>query len=301
MSIQAKILKRTLRFVLSKWLEADSIGDSRSTMEKLSLKLKLPSDVSQTPMNITDIFGEWITVSGISEDRVILYLHGGGYLVGSVNTHRNLIARLCRTAGMRALAINYRLAPEHPFPAALEDATSAYRWLLTEGTYPENIIIAGDSAGGGLTLATLVSLRDSGDPLPAGAVCLSPWTDLAGTGDSIKTNVKADPFLTPDVDNTTARFYASKYDLKHPLISPLYADLHSLPPLLIQVGSDEILLDDSIRLASRAQEAGVTVTLEVWEGMIHVFQAFAMILPEGKKAIKGIGIFMRDCIENRNQ
>jgi acetyl esterase/lipase len=301
MSIQAKILKQSLRFMLSNWLNAENIKESRAAMEKLSSRMKLPPDVIRNPVNIDNVPGEWITLSEIQEDQVFLYLHGGGYIVGSVNTHRALVTRIIRAAGMRSLAIDYRLAPEHPFPAALEDATKAYRWLLAEGYPPEKIIIAGDSAGGGLTLATLVSLRDAGDPLPAGAVCLSPWTDLAGTGDSINTKVKADPFLTPDEDHKTARLYADGHDLKHPLISPLYANLNELPPLLIQVGSDEILLDDSICFVKRAQEMGVEVTLEVWDGMIHVFQAFAMILPEGRKAISGIGIFMRDCVENNNR
>ena len=301
MSIQAKILKFTLRFMLSEWRKSKTLRESRSAMEKLTSDLKMPSDSTQTPINVGGVPGVWITVSGVHEDRVILYLHGGAYLVGSVNTHRTLIARLCRASGMRSLGIDYRLAPEHPFPAALEDASSTYRWLLAEGIQPGNIIFAGDSAGGGLTLATLISLRDSGIPLPAGAVCLSPWTDLAGTGDSIKTKAKADPFLEPDEDNIVARSYAGNHDLKHPLISPLYANLHKLPPLLIQVGSEEILLDDSTRFAKRAQESGVEVTLEVWDGMIHVFQAFATLIPEGKKAIKKIGIFMQECIENQPQ
>ncbi len=300
MSIQAKILKHTLKFLLSKRLMADTSGDSWSNLEKLAHKLKLPPGASQSSVNIAGIPGNWITVQDANDEKVILYLHGGAYHLGSVNTHRTLIARICKAARMRALAINYRLAPEHPFPAALDDATSTYRWLLAEGFHPENIIVAGDSAGGGLSIATLISLRDSGIPLPAGVVCLSPWTDLANTGDSIKNNIKIDYIFSDNLE-VSARLYAGDYDLKHPLISPLYADLHSLPPLLIQVGSDELLLDDSTRLAAHAQEAGVVVTLEIWEGMIHVFQGLAMLLPESKQAIKRIGLFMQECIENHQQ
>jgi acetyl esterase/lipase len=194
---------------------------------------------------------------------------------------------------MRGLVIDYRLAPENPFPAALEDATAAYRWLLKSGFKPEQIVIAGDSAGGGLSLSTMVSLRDAGDPLPRGAVLLSPWTDLAGTGESIKTHAEIDPWLNADNLIPFAALYFGKEDGRHPLVSPLYADLHGLPPMLIQVGSDEILLDDSTRLASRAQAAGVEVKMEVWDGLWHVWHIFASQLPEGQKAIEDLGRFAR--------
>jgi monoterpene epsilon-lactone hydrolase len=249
------------------------------------------------PVQMNGVFAEWVAASNANPDQVILYLHGGGYVVCSINTHRDLIVRLSRASNMRALAVDYRLAPEHPFPAALEDATCAYHWLLASGYDPAKIIIAGDSAGGGLTLATLISLRDSGDPLPAGAVCLSPWTDLAGTGESMKTKAKKDVILQTIKTKQMANPYAGSHDLKHPLISPLYADLQGLPALLIQVGTDEILLDDSTRLAEKARAAGVDVTLEIWDGMDHVFQAQAIILPEARRAIEGIGKFMRERVK----
>jgi acetyl esterase/lipase len=191
------------------------------------------------------------------------------------------------------LLIEYRLAPEHVFPAALEDALTAYRWLLANGTKPEHIVIGGDSAGGGLAMALLTTLRDKGDPLPAGAVLLSPWTDVAGTGESMTTHAEIDPWLSSAAFNFVAPLYAGAEDIRNPLISPVFADLHGLPPLYIHVGTDEILLNDSTRLAERAKAVGVTAHLQVWEGMWHVFQAFAYTLPEGQQAIDQIGEFIR--------
>jgi acetyl esterase/lipase len=199
---------------------------------------------------------------------------------------------------MRALAINYRLAPEHPYPAALEDAATAYRWLLSQGNDPARIIIAGDSAGGGLTLATLVALREAGEPLPAGAVCISPWTDLACTGDCVHEKAPLDKILSPDGLTRSAKSYAGGHELRSPLISPLYADLRGLPPLLIQVGTDEILLDDAKRIAEKAQIAGVDITLEIWEEMFHVFQIIPF-LPETKQALGQIGDFVSRILTKR--
>ena len=191
---------------------------------------------------------------------------------------------------IRSLVINYRLAPEHPHPAALEDAITAYRWLLTQGYDPSQIVIAGDSAGGGLALAALLALLDAGEPLPAGAVCISPWTDLALTGASMRSKAKVDHILDPNSLEMYARYYAGIDEVTSPLLSPLYADLKGLPPLLIQVGGDEILLDDATRLAEQAREAGVDVTLEIWDEMFHVFQLVSF-LPETQKAVKHITDF----------
>jgi acetyl esterase/lipase len=233
---------------------------------------------------------EWIEASD-ADLGVILYLHGGAYALGSINSHREIVARLARTTKMRGLAIDYRLAPEHPYPAALEDAIAAYLWLLTQGYDPSQIIIAGDSAGGGLALGTLVTLRDAGKPLPAGAVCISPWTDLATTGASIQNKAKVDLILDPDSLEKYAKYYAGEHELTSPLISPLYADPKGLPPLLIQVGTDEILLDDATRFTKNAQESGVDVTLEIWDQMFHVFQMISF-LPETKKAVGNIAEFV---------
>jgi acetyl esterase/lipase len=186
------------------------------------------------------------------------------------------------------------LAPEHPHPAAVDDATAAYRWLLSQGVNPARLAIAGDSAGGGLTIATLVALRDAGVQLPAAAVSLSPWVDLEGLGESMTTKASVDPMVQAEPLRRFGKHYLASHDPRTPLAAPLYADLSGLPPLLIQVGSAETLLDDSTRIAERARKAGVKVTLDEWEDMIHVFQAFAVILPEGQQAIEKIGAFIRE-------
>ena len=237
--------------------------------------------------------GEWIYFAGSDKERVLLYFHGGAYLLGSGDSHREAVARLSAASGLRALLPEYRLAPEHPFPAAVEDAHTAYRWLLAQGTRPEHIVVAGDSAGGGLSLALLLSIRNAGDPMPTGAVLLSPWTDLAGTGESMTTRKEIDPWIGAESIPMIGQLYANQEDVRNPLISPVYADLHGLPPLLIEVGNDEVLLDDSTRIVEHAQEAGVEVKLHVWEGMWHVFPAFAFIIDEGKQAMEEMGAFIR--------
>ena len=273
---------------------AETVAEMRANFAAAMSELRVADDVTSTPVDAGGVRAEWIVPPGAAAERVLFYLHGGGYVLCSVSTHRDLISRMARAAGVRALGVDYRLAPEHPFPAAVEDATTAYRWLVSHGTAPERIAIAGDSAGGGLTLATLVALRDAGDPLPAAAVCLSPWVDLEGTGASHTTKAAADPFVRKEMTEFLAQQYLGERDRRTPLASPLYADLHGLPPLLIQVGTAEILLDDATRIADRAKAAGVQVSLEVWDDMIHVWQLFAPLLPEGQQAIERIGAFIRE-------
>ncbi|UCD57202.1 MAG: alpha/beta hydrolase [Candidatus Hydrogenedentota bacterium] len=270
-----------------------SIEEARAYLEKAAAMFTVADDVRCEPVQVCSVPAEWVVAPGALEERVIFYLHGGGYALGSLNTHRELVSRLSRAAKARALSIDYRLAPEHPHPAAFEDSMAAYRWLLSNGTDPSRTVIAGDSAGGGLAVATLVALRDAGEPLPAAGVCLSPWVDLEGTGQSATTKAEVDPIVTPEGEKIMARLYAGEANLRAPFISPLYADLHGLPPLLIQVGTAEVLLDDSTRLAERARAAGVNVVLEPWEEMIHVWQFFAAMLPEGQQAIDRIGDFIR--------
>jgi monoterpene epsilon-lactone hydrolase len=288
-SLQAKIVKKVLRLQFSGWSEGP-IEEQRARQEKSVRFARLPKGIHCWPICANGVSAEWIEAPD-ADLGVILYLHGGAYALGSINVHRELVARLAHSTRMRALAINYRLAPEHPYPAALSDATTAYLWLLNEGVHPSKIIIAGDSAGGGLALATLVGLRDAGESLPAGAVCISPWTDLALTGTSIQNKAKADPILAPDDLEMYARYYAGEHELSSPLISPFYADLKDLPPLLIQVGADEILLDDAVRCADKAREAGVDVTLEIWNEMFHVFQMI-WFLAETKEAVGHIAEFV---------
>ena len=267
-----------------------TVGQMRGGMEKVAERVA--SDVKCEPVDAGGVKAEWIVPPGAANDRVVLYLHGGGYVMGSINTHRAMIARVARASQARALALDYRMAPEHPFPAAVEDSTAAYRWLLAQGYKPSKIAISGDSAGGGLTLATLLALRDAGVPLPAAAAPISPWTDMEGTGASVKTRAAKDPMVGSASLLPMGKMYIGDHNPKDPLASPLYGDYRGLPPLLIQVGDAEVLLDDSTRVAQRAKAAGVKVDLEVWDEMIHVWHVFAKILPEGQQAIDKIGKFI---------
>ena len=285
----AKKIKNFMMAPLASWSDG-SVDEQRSRQEKMAGFMRLPANVRCQPVDANGVPAEWIAAPG-ADLGVILYLHGGAYSLGSINTHREFASRLSHSTGTRVLVINYRLAPEHPYPAALDDAITAYRWLLAQGNSPSRVILAGDSAGGGLTLATLLSLRDAGDLLPAGAVCISPWTDLTCSGDSIQTRAQEDLILTLVSLSEKAKFYAGEHDLRSPLISPLFAELSGLPPLLIQVGTDEILLDNSKRFAEKAQKAGVDVTLEIWDGMFHVFQMIPF-MPSTKKALEQIGGFV---------
>jgi len=269
------------------------VAKIRAEFESMLAGFTLPADMRTERLSAGGVPAAWVVAPEARVDRAVLYLHGGGYVVGSINTHRELAARLSRAARARVLVIDYRLAPEHPYPAAVEDATAAYRWLLAAGTPPQHIVIAGDSAGGGLTVATLVALRDAALPLPAAGVCLSPWVDLEGSGESMTTKAAVDPLVDRERVRKTAAYYLAGQDPRTPLAAPLYANLSGLPPLLIQVGTAETLLDDSTRLAERARKAGVNVTLEPWEDMVHVWQVFAAILPEGQQAIERIGDFIR--------
>jgi len=272
----------------------DKVAKMRDNFVRTTRSFTAPADTLITPVDVAGIAAEWVCAPGVQQDRVLLYLHGGGYVIGSVDTHRGLIARLSKAANCRALALDYRLAPEHRYPAAVEDATKAYRWLLAQGVAPGKIAIAGDSAGGGLTMATLVALRDAGDPLPAAAAPISPWVDLEGTGESMKTRVDVDPMVEPGGLFGMAKIYLGDADPRQPTASPLYAELSGLPPLLIQVGDLETLLDDATRLAARAKAAGVDATLEVWPEMVHVWHLFAPMLPEGREAIARIGAFLQE-------
>lgn len=228
--------------------------------------------------------------------RRILFLHGGGYIAGSSALYQHILWRFADACRAEIAAIDYRLAPENPFPAALDDAVEAWRALLDEGADPRRCAILGDSAGGGLALGLALRLRDERVPLPAAVVALSPWTDLAITGDSVR-NDRADPMLRSDCLKPFAAQYLGEADCRNPYASPLYGDMYGLPPTLLQVGSDEILRDDSVRIAARMREAGCAVTLEVWPRMPHVWHAFAPIMPEARKAIARVGTFIGDAIE----
>ncbi len=270
-------------------LKEPSIDAVRKGFEQLGSMFPVPADVQCEPIMADGVKAEWVSAPTAAPDRAILYLHGGGYAIGSINTHRALAASLSREAKARVLVIDYRLAPENPHPAALDDAVKSYRWILKQGIQPQRIAIAGDSAGGGLTLATLVALRDAGEKLPACAACLSPWVDLEGTGASVTTKAKDDPMVTKDGLVQLGGLYLAGKDPRTPLAAPLYADLSGLPPLLIVVGGREILLDDASRVAERARKAGVEVTYEPAAHMIHVWQLFAPMLDEGRESLARIG------------
>jgi acetyl esterase/lipase len=273
--------------------ENATVADRRQGFDLLAAKFPIAPDITCEKVDAVGVPAEWLVAPGAESGRVLLYLHGGGYVIGSINTHRDLAGRLSRAAAARVLLIDYRLAPEHPQPAAVEDATAAYRWLLRNGAAPARTVIAGDSAGGGLTVATLVALRDAGEPLPAAGVCLSPWVDLEGIGESMTTKASVDPIVQRPGLLWFANLYLGGAHPRTPLAAPLYADLHGLPPLFIHVGTAETLLDDATRLADRAKAAGVDVTLEAWEEMIHVWHLFAALLPEGQQAIERLGASIR--------
>jgi monoterpene epsilon-lactone hydrolase len=288
-SFQAKIAKKVLQIQPYGWAKG-TVDEQRSRQEKTTRYVKIPKEIHCQPFKINDISAEWISCSP-AVDGVILYLHGGAYSLGSINVHREYLARLALSTRVKVLAINYRLAPEHPFPAALEDSVTTYHWLLEQGYASSRIVIAGDSAGGGLTVSTLLSIRDAGDPLPACAICISPWLDLTFPGKSIKTKAINDSILNFDQLEIYAKYYAGDFDRNLPLISPAFADLKGLPPLLIHVGTNEILLGQAIQFVENARIFGVDVTLETWEGMFHVFQILSF-LPETHKSLDQITTFI---------
>ncbi len=270
-----------------------TVEQSRAGFEQMAALFPVQADVKCEPVNAGGVKSEWVTAPGADSGRAILYLHGGGYVIGSINTHRSLAGRLSGAAKARILLIDYRLAPEHPHPAAVDDAVAAYRWMLQQGLKPSRIAVSGDSAGGGLTVATLVAIRDAKLPLPAAGAPISPWVDMEGIGDSMTSKAAADPIVQKASLLKMAEAYLGGKNARTPLAAPLYADLSGLPPLLIQVGTAETLLDDASRLAERAKKAGVNVTYEPWENMIHVWHLFAPMLDEGQQAIERIGEFVR--------
>jgi acetyl esterase/lipase len=273
------------------------VTEQRLLFADMMAAVPVPADVSSSVATLGGIPVVDVEVGGVDAGKVILYLHGGAYAIGSAASSVGLAADLARRAGARLISVDYRLAPEHPHPAALEDAVAAYKGLLDSEQSPARIAIAGESAGAGLTAATLIALKKAGLPQPAAAVLMSPWVDLTLSGESIGGKAAVDPALTPEGLERRARDYVAGGDPKNGLISPLFADLTGLPPLLIQVGSHEILLDDATRLAAHAAAADVAVTLEVTPQVPHVFQGFAAMLEEGDAALTRAGDFLRQHLE----
>ena len=250
--------------------------------------------VETRPAKLAGVEVDWLHPQESRKDKIVYYLHGGAYVLGSRSTHRKLAGHIAKAAGVVAVVPEYRLAPEHPFPAGIEDAVVVYKALLESGIAPGDIVIAGDSAGGGLTVATLLSLRHEGVPMPAAAVLLSPFLDVTGSGESMKTRVGKDPWFDPNDIHVVARYYCpDENEWTNPLVSPVFANVAGLPPMLIQVGDDEILLSDSTRFAEHLREQGVEVELEVFPDLWHVFQLFVGKMPESRAAIVKIGQFIR--------
>jgi len=303
LSLQARIFRfiiknrHLLRFRLKRetidWNKQDAFMRFCEDVDKTAAVFtKLPSGIEVSPLTIGDITAEWILSSDTKKNKVILYFHGGGYVAGSCRTHRGIAAKFVKGSEVAALLYEYRLAPEHPFPAAHEDSLTVYSWLLAQGVPPACIVFVGDSAGGGLCLATLLALRDQGLPLPVAAAVLSPVTDFKCTGDSHRTNAKRCT-LPEGSGPALAKIYSGAFDPGLPYISPLYANLNGLPPIFIYAGGDETLRDDSIRFAQKTKEAGGEITLRVGEGLFHCYPACAPFFPEAKQAMDEICAFIK--------
>jgi len=267
-------------------------AERRDRIDTVASAYGVAGDITFEPARIGACDAEWSIAPGSDQNRVLLYFHGGGYCSGSIRSHRGMVSEAGRAAKVRTLALAYRLAPEDPFPAALDDALAAYDHLLAQGYAADRIAIGGDSAGGGLAVATLVSLRDSGRPLPACAWLVSPWADLEMTGKSIDTKDADDPLIHRAYLQELAAAYCGKESPRNPLISPIHADLHGLPPILAQVGSAETLLDDAVAIAECLGEADRRVTLEIWPRMIHAWPLWSPRLTAGRDALASAGAFI---------
>jgi acetyl esterase/lipase len=286
-------LKRLVNVLSVRSRDDFDLATFRDDFERFSKLFPPPPEVDRKELRIGGVRCLALTPSMATGEWAVVYFHGGGYVSGSLGTHAELTAKLALAARSRVYLVDYRLAPEEPFPAALDDALAVLRGLRKLSTPPQRVVLAGDSAGGGLALATMISLRDAGEPLPKAAACFSPWVDLEATGESVRTRAEEDKILKGHMLRTIAELYLDGTDPRHPLASPLYGDLRGLPPLLIQVGTAEVLLDDALRLAQRAREQGVSVELQVEDHLIHVWHLFSSLLPEGQQSICEAGAFLR--------
>jgi acetyl esterase/lipase len=286
-----------LREAIAARPRATDMLQRRRDFDAIARTFPTAGDVTVEKLSAGGVPAEWTATPGADTDSVVLFLHGGGYAIGSLDSHRHMVSEMGRACGMRALALDYRLAPEHPFPAPVEDTLAAYRFLLDSGIKPGRICIAGDSAGGGLVVAAMLAIRAAGLPQPGCGWCISPWVDLACTGASMLDNATRDPTVQKPGVLEFAGIYLAGADPRSPLASPIYGDLRGLPPLLIQVGSVETLLDDAIALARSAALADVSVDLQIWPEMIHVWHLFHPQLTAGRGAIAVGGVFVRGCIK----
>lgn len=283
---------RQLQALLERMRAAGPYEGDLMSMRKMMGRMPVypkPDDITWEKVDAAGTPAIWVSPDNAEPDRVVVYLHGGGYSTGTVEEYLALASHLARATRARVLAVDYRLAPEHPFPAAIEDALAAYGFVRSSGHHPEQIALAGDSSGGGLVLGTLLELRERGDAMPRTAICLCPWTDLTLSGASLQANADHDPMVRPSTLTLMAQAYLGERDRRTPTASPLFADLTGLPPLLVQTGSSELLADDATRLAERAEAAGVDVTLQAWEDTFHVWHSYADHLPEAQDALGQIG------------
>jgi acetyl esterase/lipase len=285
-----------LRAVIAATPRATEIAQMRLDSDARGKAFGLADDVTVQPVSANGVKAEWTSTPDASPANAILYLHGGGYVICSLDSHRHLAAEVGRAAGARTLAIDYRLAPEHPFPAPIEDTVAAYRYLLDSGLKPNRIALAGDSAGGGLVIGSMLAIREAGLPLPACGWCISPWVDMEALGGSFVDRAETDPTVQKATILMMAGLYLGDADPRHPHAAPLYGDLRGLPPLLIQVGSVETLLDDSIALARKAGVAEVPVSLQIWPEMIHIWHLFFPVLSAARRAIASGGSFVRNAL-----
>jgi epsilon-lactone hydrolase len=293
-SLRSQIVQRIMKDFKDALLYNIPIEERRRRFEAAARSgIRAPRGVTAREIRPGGVCSDWLEPVDPAPGRVLLYLHGGAYVICSPATHRGLAGGIAKAGDIPTLVIDYRLAPENPFPAALDDALTTYHWLLEQGYPPTHIAIGGDSAGGGLTLATTLALRDRGEPLPAALFLISPWTDLTFSGESIKKRADRDPVLKLNDEGWLVETYANGNPLTHPYISPLFADLHGLPPTLIHVGTEEILYDDSARLEKKLKSAGVKTEFQAWPGMWHVFQAFAPYVPEAQQAVDQTGAFLK--------
>lgn len=293
-SLRARIIRYFLKRAFARLSPDADLAATRREFERTAARYGPPRDVRIRSETIAGVDGDWLVPPGCDEAPLLYFLHGGAYVMGSSRTHRRMLACLAKAAAVRAYLPNYRLAPEHPFPHGIEDASNVYRELLMRGESPSRIAIGGDSAGGGLTMATLLTLRERDVPMPAGTVLLSPWLDLTASGESMHSRAGIDPLFRPQHMPGAADFYCDRHSRRDPRVSPVFADVSGLPPTLVQVGDHEILLSDATRIVERLTQAGVPATLDVWPEMWHVFQFFAGLMPEATRAIGQLAIFLSE-------
>lgn len=286
-----------IREAIAKRPRPAEISEMRANTDARGLAFGLPSDVTVTKVSANGVKAEWTSTPGAAQDAAILYLHGGGYVIGSLDSHRHMVAEIGRRSNVPVLALDYRLAPEHPFPAPVEDTVAGYKFLLESGIKPGRIVIAGDSAGGGLVVGAMLAIRDAGLPRCAAGWCISPWVDMEALGASFTDRAMTDPSVQKPTILFMAGHYMGGADPRHPYAAPIYGELRGLPPLLIQVGACETLLDDSLQLARLAGMADVPVDLQVWPEMIHIWHIFHPVLGAGKRAIADGGAYVQKILK----